>query len=68
MQNTSHRWNMTRSTPTGARVIRALIDRMESLDKEHQPLCITGTLGIRAAVGTFSTKVFDADLQTVRNG
>lgn len=39
------------------RVIRALIDRMESLDKEHQPFCITGTLGIRAAVGAFSTKV-----------
>lgn len=40
-------------------VIRALIDKMESLDKEHQPLCITGTRGIRAAVGAFSTKVLE---------
>lgn len=40
-------------------VIRALIDKMESLDKEHQPFCITGTLGIRAAVGAFSTKVLE---------
>lgn len=41
------------------RVIRALADKMESLDKEHQPFCITGTLGIRAAVGAFSTKVLE---------
>lgn len=40
-------------------VIRALIDKMESLDKEHQPLCITGTRGIRAAVGAFSTRVLE---------
>lgn len=38
-------------------VIRALTDKMESLDKRYQPLCITGTRGIRAAVGAFSTKV-----------
>lgn len=41
------------------RVLRALADKMESLDKEHQPFCITGTLGIRAAVGAFSTKVLE---------
>lgn len=41
------------------RGIRALADKMESLDKEHQPFCIIGTLGIRAAVGAFSTKVLE---------
>lgn len=38
-------------------LLHALAEKMQSVEKEHQPLCITGTLGIRGAVGALSLNV-----------